>query len=191
MAEPIISFIPENDKQFQRGIDRLGKTVSDFRIPFGLISNDWYRSNKIIFGLKSAGLYPDFGGFSPDEKDQKIKGRTVSRRVAAQFRKKQEVGFVFPLLKRHGALQRSLESRSAPDAEFFIGRQFLIMGTNVPYAKFHQSDKKPRLKLPQRKVVFISGGKNEASRDSRITGRLQRWLNIMNDHVTQVLTGEI
>ena len=65
------------------------------------------------------------------------------------------------------------------------------MGTSVSYAIFHQSDKKPRLKLPQRKVIFISGGPAEKAKDSLISGRLEAWLNIINDHINQLITGKI
>ena len=39
MAEPIISFIPENDIEFAAALKKLGESVSDFRIPFQLIGN--------------------------------------------------------------------------------------------------------------------------------------------------------
>lgn len=186
MAEPIISFIPENDEAFRRGIERLAKTVSDFRKPFGLIANDWYKSNKIIFGLKSEGLYPPLGGFNPNAPANKKE----TRREKAERLKKAEVGFVYPLLKRNGDLEKSLTSKSATGSEYFLGRQTLVMGTSISYAKYHQSDR-PRFKLPQRKVVFVSGGPAEQAKDSRIAGRLERWLNIINDYVTQVITGKV
>ena len=182
MAEPIISFIPENDEAFRGGLQRLAQATSDFRIPFGLIGKDWYRSNKIIFGLKSAGLYHPLGGFNYNEKvGDKTKGQI------AEERKKKEVGFIYPILKRKGGLAASMLSPTASGAEYFVGRQTLVMGTNVPYGKFHQSDKEPRTKLPQRKFVFISGGPAERSKDSRIAGRRERWLNIMNDYVSQII----
>ena len=181
MAEPIISFIAENDDQFKASIKRLETQVSDMRIPFGLIGNDWYKSNKIIFGLKSKGLYTDFGGFKPND----IIGRKTRRQIAKE-RKQSEVGFVYPLLKRSGALANSLTNKNDSLTEYYVGRKTLVMGTNVSYAKYHQSDK-PRSILPQRKVVFISGGPNEPARDSAITGRLERWLDIMNDYLSRVI----
>lgn len=190
MADRIISFIPKNDEVFRRGLKRLAATTDDFRIPFGLIGRHWYKGNKKIFALKSAGLYPDFGGFEPN-KTTTLKGRTVSRRVAAKFRKLKKYGFVFPLLKASGATEKSLTSKSGSGAVFFAGRQSLIMGTSIPYVKFHQSDRKPRLQLPQRKVIFISGGPAEKAKDSLVSGRLEAWLNIINDHISQLLTGKV
>lgn len=191
MADQIISFQPQNDERFRRALESLGKTVSDFRIPLGLISRDWYRSNKIIFGLASRGLYEDLGGFNPNLKDRKWEGQPVTRREYAKRSKLKAVGFVYPLLKRTGAIEASMSGPNAKGAEFFLGKQTLIMGTNISYAKYHQSDRTPRLKLPQRKLVFISGGPGETAQDSRINGRLERWLNIVNDHIRQVITGRV
>lgn len=183
--DPIISFIPENDEAFRRGIERLARATDDFRIPFGLIGKDFYRSNKIIFGLKSAGLYPPLGGFNYRDK---VGNKT--KRELAEERKKKRVGFAYPLLVGEtSTLQKSLSSPSGQGAEFFIGRKTLIMGTSVSYAKFHQSDRTPRTKLPQRKMIFISGGPGEKSKDSRIAGRRERWLNIINDYAFQLTKG--
>ena len=187
MAEPIISFIPQNDKEFAAALEKLGEQVDDFRIPFQLIGNHWYRGNKKIFALKSAGLYPDFGGMSPNDK-VRVKGRLVTKRVAAKFQKQREVGFIYPMLKRHGGLEASLISKSGAGAVFFSGRQTMIMGTDVEYAKYHQSDR-PRKVLPQRKVIFIDGGPAEVAKDAVISGRLETWTNIITDYVNQVLTG--
>lgn len=189
MGVQIISFIPENDEAFKRGLKRLADTVDDFRIPFGLIGRHWYRGNKKIFGLASRGLYPGFGGFNPTEKIQFL-GKPTTRREAAEVTKSEEVGFIFPLLKRSGKLEASLSSRSAKGAVFFAGKHDLLMGTSIPYAIFHQSDE-DRFTLPQRKVIFISGGPAEKAKDSFVSGRREAWLNIMNDHINQILTGKV
>lgn len=191
MPDQIISFNPQNDKAFRNLLDELALATDDFRIPFGLIANDWYKSNRLIFGLKSPGLYQDLGGFFPNKKDRKINGKPATRREYAKYQKQKEVGFVYPILKRHGAIAASMSSKNAPGAEFFIGRQTLVMGTQISYAKFHQSDRTPRLKLPQRKLIFISGGPAEKAKDARISGRRERWTNIIREHILQLLTGEI
>ena len=48
MAEPIISFITENDEAFAKVLNDAGEKISDFRIPYGLIANDFYKSNRKI-----------------------------------------------------------------------------------------------------------------------------------------------
>lgn len=187
MADPIISFIPENDKAFKDALEKLGEQVDDFRIPFQLIGNHWYKGNRKLFALKSAGLYPDYGGFKPNDK-VRLKGRLVTKRVAAKFQKQREVGFIYPMMKRHGRLESSLISKGGADAEFFAGRQTMVMGTNVEYAKYHQSDR-ARTVLPQRKVVFIDGGPAEVAKDALISGRVEAWTNIVTDYVNQVIGG--
>ena len=183
MAEPIVSFIVENDEAFANGLKRLAATTSDFRIPFGLIGNHWYRGNKKIFALKSAGLYPGYGGFNYNEKVM-YRGQLVTKRKKAEEEKKRKFGFIFPMLKREGRLEKSL-MKGGSGAEYFVGRQELIMGTNVEYAKFHQSDQ-PRATLPQRKMIFIDGGPAEKAKDALISGRREAWLNIINDYIFQI-----
>ena len=58
------NFSFENAEDFRRALDRLGKVTSDFRIPFKLVSSDFYRSQKQLFQLQSAGLYNPLGGFN-------------------------------------------------------------------------------------------------------------------------------
>lgn len=187
MSDAIISFIPENDQEFKALLSKAGEKISDFRIPFNLIAGDWYRGNRKLFTLKSEGLYPPLGGLKPQEKVM-YRGQLTTKRERAEVEKSEKFGFIYPLLKATGALEKSITSKSAPGAEFFIGRQTLVMGTRIPYAKYHQSDR-PRTKLPQRKMIFIDGGPAEQAKDAQISGRLERWTNIVNDYVKQVLTG--
>lgn len=171
MAEQFTSFIVANDKAFSKELQRIGNRVSDFRIPFGLITKDFYRSNRKLFTLKGTGLYPD-----------------LSDKYKTQ--KKRQVGFIYPILFKEGALAASLLSPQGAGAEYSIGRKTLVLGTNIKYAIYHQSDK-PRKKLPQRKMVFIDGGPAERARDASIAGRRERWFNILRDYEKQVLTGGI
>lgn len=190
MAEPIISFIPENDKEFARALEKLGESVNDFRIPFQLIGNHWYKGNRKIFNLKSGGLYPPLGGFNHSEKVQ-FRGKEISRRERAEILKRESAGFIFPILRgKTQRLEKSLTSKTSSGAVFFAGRQTMVMGTSVDYAKFHQSDQQPRKVLPQRKVVFIDGGPAEIAKDAIISGRIEAWVNIVEDYVAQVITGD-
>jgi len=165
------SYVIDNDLEFQQALDRLSKTVSDFRIPFGQISRHFYQGNKRIFSLKSAGGYPDF-------KTEKSRQQKISA-----TEKLTGTGFDYPLLVRTGRLAASLFSKGDPEAVNVITERSLMLGTNVPYAIYHQSDK-PRKVLPQRKVIFIDGGPLD---DSKSKGRREAWLNIVNTHVLKVV----
>lgn len=163
MAESVTSYIIENDKDFNLAIDRLAKVTNDFRIPFGLIAKEFYQGNKKIFNLKSAGKYPDLS--------EKYK-----------VTKQRQVGFVYPILVKSGRLASSLVNPGDPETIRNISKTGLELGSEVPYLKFHQSDK-PRTKIPLRKAVFIDGGPFETSVGASTSGRRQAWLNILNQYI--------
>jgi len=181
MAEPIISFIPQNDAEFLAGIRKLEKATNDFKIPFSSISADFYKSNRQIFTLKGPGKYQDLAPSSP-------KGRGgVKTTSNYKQQKKRRLGFVYPIFTgAKGTLVRSLLNKGDTNASYFLGQQTLIMGTKVKYAIYHQSDL-PRKKIPQRKVIFISGGADEIALDSKAGGRLKRWIGIIDSHVEKIL----
>lgn len=168
MSEPVTSYIIENDDDFQRALARLAATVSDFRIPFGLIAKEFYQSNKKIFQLKGPGKYPDFK--TDASRNQKIR----------------EVGFAYPLMVRTGATASSLLNPSDSQAVRNITKTSMELGTDVPYVIYHQSDK-PRNKIPLRKVVFIDGGPLETSRGAGSSGRRETWLNIINQYIIDTI----
>ena len=179
------SFLIENDKAFRDGIDRLARTTSDFRIPFREIARDWVKSNRKIFTLASRGLYQDL---APEHGDPDAGGiRTHTNYID---RKRAEVGFAYPILLKFGDLARSLTVKGGPGQVLDVGQRTLTMGTEVEHAIYHQSDL-PRKKIPQRKIIFIDGGPAERSKDAAIAGRRERWLNIINDHIIQLITGEV
>jgi len=179
-AEIATSFLVDNDRAFKRGLDRLAKATDDFSTPFAEIAKHWYQGNKKLFKLKSGGLYAPYGGLNTNAEKQ----------YAAEQQKKKEVGFIFPMMKRTGRLEKSLVSKNSSEGEHFVGRQTLVLGTKVPYTKYHQSDA-PRSVMPQRKVIFIDGGPAETAKDAVISGRREAWLNIMNDHIIQLIGGEL
>lgn len=180
MAEAFTSYKIENDEKFKAAITRARLVTDDLRIPLTLISKDFYKSEKAIFMLSGPGQYPDFGGLNPEEKVM-VKGREVTRRVAAKFRKQQKHGFVYPLMRGTGRIEKSLTEPTAPDSfNQIVNRRTLIIGSEVPYLKYHQSDE-PRSKIPLRKLLFIGPESKFANSDQQ--GRVGRWMNIMNDFV--------
>lgn len=181
-------WVIENEKDFQRALDRLGKATNDFRIPFRIITSDFYRSQKKIFQLQSEGLYPPLGGFN----FRQVESNGLTRRENAENRKERLTGHPWApiLFGKTGDLKDSTLSNQHRYSIYFLGRQELNIGSSVPYGKYHQSDR-PRTKIPQRKFIFIDGGPNDASKDSAITGRRERWLNIIDEHIKQLLTGRV
>lgn len=183
------SFIVENDIAFQRALDRLAKATSDFRTPFNLIGNHWYKGNRKIFDLRGAGLY------QPLSPSRKVGPKGVNTFGNYAERKRKLLNFVNPVLRgAEGEIEGSITSRSHAHAIFLANATTLQMGTSVPYAIFHQSDKSPRgpkRVIPQRKMIFIDGGPAEVAKDADISGRVDIWTQIIDDHIRQILTGKI
>lgn len=170
MAESFTSYQVDNDRKFREALKVASEIVTDFRIPFGQILRDFYRSEQSIFKLKSPGQYPDFknGGSSS----------------AYAMAKQKAVGFKYPLLVRSGRMAASLLGPNNPGSVASITKLSLIFGTSIPYTIFHQSDA-PRSKIPQRKVLFI-GPEARRFATSEQQGRLERWLGYISDHAASI-----
>lgn len=177
----------DNEEAFKRKLDQLEKATKDFRIPFRLISSDFYRSQKQIFQLRSEGLYDPLGGLNPNAESG---FGSQSKRERAEALKERFTGHAWaPILYgKTGDLRDSTLSKNHRNSIFFLGKKELNIGTNIPYGKYHQ---KGTSKMHQRKFIFIDGGQGDKSRGSGINGRRERWISIMDTHIEQLLTGKI
>jgi phage gpG-like protein len=173
MAESFTSYQVDNDRKFRNALKEAAQTVEDFRVPFGLILSDFYKSQQAIWKLKGPGKYPPFKG----ERNPKT-GMT-----AYQAQKKKAVGFDYPLLVRSGALAASLSGPSNPGSISKITNLSLIFGSSIKYGIYHQSDE-PRSKIPLRKFLFIGPEAASFATDEQ-KGRLERWVGYINDHVAR------
>ena len=174
----------ENQLEVRRLLDNLASKVKDLRIPFRLIASDFYRSNRKLFTLQGSGLYQDLAPATG------MMGNPTTKSNYKE-QKKRMLGFAYPILVgATRALSNSILGRSNKYSHFVIDNQNLEMGTTVPHGKYHQSDKL-RKKIPLRKFVFIDGGPADKSKDASISGRRERWTNIINTHIKQVVEGKI
>lgn len=171
MAEAFTSYLVDNDRRFRDALTAASGVIEDFRIPFGQILRDFYRSEQAIFTLKSPGKYDDFRS-----------GGAQSKYAIA---KQKAVGFKYPLLVRSGRMAASLLGPNNPGSVAQIGQSSLSFGTSIPYTIYHQSDE-PRKEIPLRKVLFI-GPEATQFANSDQAGRLQRWLGYIDNHVVQTL----
>lgn len=152
-------------------------------VPFTLISKSWFRANRSIFALKGPGKYPDYGGFSPNAPVRP--GSSKTRREKAKQDKVQEVGFIYPMMRRRGKLEASLTNPTDPNSvNLIVNKVALYLGTRVEYAFYHQA-KGARTKMPFRPVVF-TGAEQVAPTEMR--NESTRWLNIIDDYMQQVLS---
>lgn len=168
MAEAFTSYEVDNDRSFRNALERAAEVTKDLRIPFGLISADFYKSQQSIFSLKGPGKYPPFK-VNKDEKESKYAKR-----------KKKKYGFDYPLLVASGSLASSLLGPSNNGSINLIGPLSMIIGTSIPYGIYHQSDE-PRSKMPLRKFLFI--GPESTQGTDKTQGRLYRWNIILQDHI--------
>lgn len=156
------SYSLDNDRRFRNAIREAAKQVNDLRIPFGLISADFYKSQQAIFNLKSAGQYPP-----------------ISERYGNY--KQQKYGFKYPLLVARGKLAASVLGPNNQGSVNIITPLSLVLGTTIRYGIYHQSDSS-RSKIPLRKFLFI-GPEAPRFATSEQKGRPQRWLGYIQDYL--------
>ena len=116
-----------NSEVFDAKIKDAISQVKNLMPEFTVIANMWYKDNKQIFDLKSAGQYEDFKT-GPDGK----------RPTKYMLYKKSKVGGAYPLLKFSGKLAASILNSGAAGAVKEISATQLVLGTTIPYAIYHQ-----------------------------------------------------
>lgn len=170
-SDGFIQYDFENRVAFQNTIKKAAKLVGDLRFPMGEISRDFYKSEKAIFQLSSAGGFPDF------------------KNARSRNQKLREVGFTYPLLKRSGKLERSLTEPNATGSINIISKRDVIIGSSVKYIVHFQFGTKF---MAARPPVFIGPeSKAFAARDrANKGGRLTRWTNIIESYVQAVLNAQ-
>lgn len=126
--------------QMDRGIARFADGVSDYRPIWPVIEDDFYALEKDQFKSEGAeggerwkALSPAYGAW----KEAKFPGK--------------------PILQRSGDLVKSLTSPNDPNGVRIEEREVLTLGTQVPYAIYHQSTK-PRKVLPRRPEILLTEG---------------------------------
>lgn len=138
------------DSGIQDLLARAKEAGTNLTIPFTSIAKSWFKSNRSIFTLQGPGQYPDYGGLSPNTR---IGNKT--RAEVYRQRKQKKFGFVYPMMRAVGNLERSLTDATNPySINLIINKVALYLGTRIPYAPYHQADG-PRKKLPFRPIVFL------------------------------------
>ena len=155
----VVKFEVDVDKEFKRALESAAKAVGDLTIPLTLITQSWFKSNRAIFDLKGPGKYEDLN------KDYKP-------------RKRAAVGFVYPILKRTGALERSITDPKDSDAiSEIINGKTAILGSKIPYGPYHQLGTK---KMPARPFVLIGA---EQTAPPELNKRRDAWVALIEKFV--------
>lgn len=179
-----ITYQVDPDGRFKGAISAALGAVNDLTVPFNLIAKNWYQSNNAIFDLKGPGKYPPLGGMTPN----KVYSGTQTNRERAETAKEKKYGFAYPLLKATGALESSLVNANDANAvNLIVNGKMLLLGTNVSYGIFHQSDQ-PRTKLPFRPFMFL--GAEQTSPDG-LKNRQNAWIDIVLGYVNQVVSQQL
>jgi len=174
------SYSIENDLEFKQKIDEALKKGANLKIPFKLIAADFYKSEKAIFQMGSRGQYPDLSTKPFRAFWRNKRGYAALYKGGYKEYKKVHYGFTYPILKAGGRLMESVTNPSHKDAILKIASTYMIIGTSVPYARYHQTGTK---KMPMRKILFI-GPEAGAQRDA---GRLKRWVGYIDNHIKETL----
>lgn len=125
---------------FAASLQRLKDAGGNLTLPFTILAKSWFKSNESIFLLKGPGKYIDL---SPAYKKQKIKPPPVG------------AGFLYPILKKTGALAQSITNPSDINAiNLIVNKVALYLGSRIEYGPYHQSPG-ARRKIPLRPFVLL------------------------------------
>jgi phage gpG-like protein len=116
-----------------RGVARFTEGLADYRPLWGAIEDDFYAAEQEQFRTEGAGMALHWTALS------------------ASYAKWKETHFPGRLiLERTGDLRHSLTDRRDPNALCIEERETLTLGTNIPFAIFHQQGTS---KMPARPVM--------------------------------------
>lgn len=150
-------------QQMRDAIKEAIAQVGNLTIPYKMIAQSWFKSNKAIFSVKGKGKYDD---------------------LTANYKKEKEkaVGFVYPILRRSGALEESITNpTSSKSVNKIINGKILLLGTSIEYGPPHQSGA-PSINLPKRPFVLLGP---EQVAPSGINKRHLAWMQLIKDHCIQ------
>ena len=172
--DEFVDFRVDPKGSFKRALREAGKKSSDLRVPFKLITMSFYRTNKVLFTLKSKGPFDDL---SDDYQDEK----------AAKY------GFIYPILKASGALEKSITNPTDPNTvSSVLNKKTLILGTkltsggeeNAPYPAFLQFGTKF---MPARPYLVVGTEKGKWAQSKTIRRRKQRWMEVLEKYCADSL----
>ena len=161
-----------NSEQYDEAVKEALKNVKSLKPVFIQIAREFYKTNRAIFTLKSAGKYTDFkgklgrDGMTPY---QRFKNRVIGNRG-------------YPLLKLTGRLEESITVRGSAEAVEEMSDSSLVIGTRVPYGIYHQSEM-ARSKIPYRPFLFLDPATTAVAPDGSLSRRSEAWVRMINQYV--------
>lgn len=87
-------------------------------------------------------------------------------------------GGAHPILERTGTLRAGVTQRGAPGNVFEVGPNYLVVGTTVPYAIYHNSSAPRKSNLPRRPIIGLSNErKGYGGHEGTIMTRLREYVH--------------
>lgn len=167
-------------KELQNALKHAERKVSDLTIPLTLIAQNWFKSNRAIFTLKSQGKYADLSTKSFFAWWEKGDLRRMFQGGYKEY-KAAKWGFTYPILKATGRLEKSITDPAHQDSvNKILNRKILFVGSATPYANFLHAGTR---RMPARPVVIFG---NEQVAPGALRGRVEIWKQIVADYAVRV-----
>ena len=180
--KPIVKYTL-NSAEYDLAVKDALKEIRSLKPVFKGIVKEFYKSNKAIFALKSAGQYEDFKGKTDEYGLTKYQKFKISKIGKSGF----NVGTDgYPLLKLTGRLEESITVRGSADAIEEITNASLVVGTKVSYGIYHQSEE-PRKKIPYRPFLFLDPSTSRYAQNPEISRRSVAWATMIQNYVKRKL----
>jgi phage gpG-like protein len=148
------------DRDLQKAIRQTINDVGDLTIPFGLIAQSWFKTNRAISSLKSPGKYKDLS-------------------EAYKPTKKKKWGYLYPILGASGKMLSSITLPGPDSINMVINKTTLVLGSKVSYGKYHQYGTN---RMPARPWILLGP---EQVAPPEINRRKDAWIKVLQDFVVQ------
>ena len=153
-----------NDDKFLKLLDRAFAASGDLTIPLNTIADEWLKGNDALQSLKSPP--PMWEDLMPITKKSK----------------ERNFGYIYPILMATGRLYASItHPRGQETIADVIGKRSLILGSRVPYGRYHQEGTRF---MPARPFVMFGPEQIKDYNDGQPTNqRIKRWSDILTNWI--------
>lgn len=129
--------VEPDDVQIARIFENIAKKGTEFKTIFEKIADEFYESQEKVFGAEGA-----------------FEGRARWAELSPRYRAWKEKNYPgMPILQLTGKMKSSLVGSGAEGSVYEVSNKELTVGTNVPYAIFHQRGTR---RMPQRKIIEVT-----------------------------------
>lgn len=182
-----------NSEEFDKAVKDALKNITDLTPAFIQISREFYKTNRAIFTLKSAGKYVDFVGKKiaqtwqdPGRPEKRTRNGTYT---GYQWFKERTKGFKkgYPLLKYTGRLEQSIINPSSPDTINVITKKSVVLGTSVEYGVYHNSDESRKSNLPMRPFLFLDPSTTIWAGNQQFSRRNEAWVKAIETYTRRAM----